>query len=193
MQRPVLHHRDSIRQHQRLSLIVGDINHNCTHAPVDGGNFRAELQAHGSVEVGQWFVKKKNPRLPNQRAAQRDTLAFAAGERRRFSFQKRREIQHFRRAVHPALNLVLRKPPQHQPESEIFKHGQVRQQRVILKNHRNVAVARRHARQWPPVEGNAPRIRRFQTGDHPQRGRFAATGRSHDDQKLAIFYSQVEL
>jgi len=46
-------------------------------AAAEGGDFGAQLQAHGGVEVGERFVKQKNQRLPHQRTAQGHPLAFA--------------------------------------------------------------------------------------------------------------------
>ena len=60
--------------------------------PANARNFRAQLQAHGGIEVGQRFVKQKDFWLPHQGAAQGHPLAFAPGKFARLALQHRREI-----------------------------------------------------------------------------------------------------
>ena len=76
----LVHHRDLVRQRQRLALVVGD---------VDGGEVELALQplelgAHAvaqlGVEIGERLVEQQELRLHHQRARERQPLLLAAGE-----------------------------------------------------------------------------------------------------------------
>jgi hypothetical protein len=119
---------------------------------MDGGDLGAKLDAHRGVEVGERFVKKKNTRLSHERATQGDALAFTGGKRRRSASEERNQTEHFRRGINPAGDFILRKFPQHQPESQVLGDRQVWQQGMISKNHRHVAVSGSDARQGLSVK-----------------------------------------
>ena len=76
----LVHHRDLVRERQRLALVVGD---------VDGGEIEFALQplelgAHAvaqlGVEIGERLVEQEKLRLHHQRAREREPLLLAAGE-----------------------------------------------------------------------------------------------------------------
>jgi hypothetical protein len=67
----------------------------------------------------------------------------------------------------------------------------VRQQGVVLEDHGDVAVARRHSGQRFSVQPDGTLIGRFQTSDQAQRRGFAAAGWANDDQEFVILDGEM--
>ena len=68
----------------------------------------------------------------------------------------------------------------------------MRKKRVILENHRHVAVLWRHPVQRLAVEQNASAVGRLQPRDQPQRRRLPAARRPDDGQQLPVLRRQVQ-
>src|SRR4029077_18596451 len=122
----------------------------------------------------------------HQRPAHRDALALAAGELRRAASQEVVQSEDRARLPDAAFDLGLRRVPLLEPEREVLVHGHVRVERVVLEDHRDIAIAWRHVVHDPaPDRDRAPRGL-LQPGDEPQRGRLAAAGGTDEDQELAV-------
>ena len=68
-------------------------------APVQRLQLDAHLHAQLRVEVRQRLVEQEHRRLAHDRAAHRDALALAAGERARLAVEERAELEDLRRAL----------------------------------------------------------------------------------------------
>jgi len=82
--------------------------------------------------------------------------------------------------------LIGRGPAHLQSEGHVLRHGQMREQRVALEHQAGVAPPGRHARYVALAEPDAAGGRLGETGDHAQGRRLAATGRSEQDDELAV-------
>jgi hypothetical protein len=69
----------------------------------------------------------------------------------------------------------------------------MREQRVVLEDHRNIPFARDHSDDIFSSNLDLAFSHRFQTGNHSHGGGFAAAGRSDQDDKLAVTGCQVEI
>ena len=77
--RPLLQHHDLRRQLAQLGGVVADIDHR--HALVaQPHQIGQDLVLAALVERAERFVEQQQSRLRQQRAAERDALALAAGE-----------------------------------------------------------------------------------------------------------------
>ena len=74
-----------------LHHVVGDVERRQRQAVVKPLEERQDVGLGGVVERGQRLVHQQQPRLRQQRAAERDALALAAGEIARRAAEKRRE------------------------------------------------------------------------------------------------------
>src|SRR5438876_4871194 len=69
----------------------------------------------------------------------------------------------------------------------------MRVQRVALEDHRDVTAARSHIVDDLAADADLTRADLLEPGDHPQRGRLAAAGRSDEDNELPLADVQVEI
>ena len=120
------------------------------------------------------FVKEKNLRLTHDRPADRDPLLLGAGERFRFSIEQRFDAEDACGVDHPLLDFRFGKFPQLEPKSEIVVDAHVRVERVILKNHRDVAVFRRDSVDALFADVNVAFRNLLQSRDHSECRRLPA-------------------
>ena len=67
-----------------------------------------------------------------------------------------------------------RNAPHAQAEQDVLRDGQMREQRVALEHHRDVALGRRQPRDVAVGDHDAAAVGRLESGDQAQRGRLAA-------------------
>ena len=79
---PGVDHRDTVGERQRLLAIVRDVHRGDADAPLQRAELVAQLEAHLVIEIGHRLVEQQQMRIDGQRAAERDTLALAAGKLR---------------------------------------------------------------------------------------------------------------
>ena len=148
----------------------------------DGAHADAELR----IEVRQRLVHEEGLRLADDRAPHRDTLALAAGERGRAPVEQLGEAQQLGHLLDPPTRVVLRRPADFQSVAEVLAHRHVRVQRVVLEDHRDVAMPRREVGDVTVADADVPLGDVLEPRDHPQQRRFAAARRAHEDHELAV-------
>ena len=149
------HDRDAVAERHRLGLVVCHVDRRRAHALLDPRDLGAHLDAQLRVEVRQRLVHQVRGRLAHDRAPHRDALALAAGELRRLAVEVRLEVEHLRGLVHPLVDLLLLHLAQLERERHVVAHGHVRVERVVLEDHRDVAVLRRARRSRPRRRSSA--------------------------------------
>ncbi len=193
LQDPVLEHGDAMAHRHRLDLVVGD---------VDGGDVEVLLQLHDlcagldaqlGVQVGQRLVHEEDLRLADDRAAHRHTLALATGEVLRLAVEELGEVEDLGGALDPLGDLGLGTLLDRQRKAHVLPHGHVWVQGVVLEDHRDVAVTRLFAGDVASTDGDDAGVGRFQTGQGTQGGGLTATGRSDEDEELAVGDLQVQV
>ena len=83
--------------------------------------------------------------------------------------------------------------PQLQAERHVLKNGHVRIQSVVLEHHGDIAVLRGNIIYQTVADVQLAFGNLFQAGDHTQRGRFTAAGRTNQNDEFLIrdFQSKV--
>jgi hypothetical protein len=94
--------------------------------------------------------------------------------------------------MHPARDLALVHLAQLEPEREVLLHRHVRIERVVLKNHRDVAPLRREVVHDLASDQHDAFADLLEAGDHAQRGGLPAPGRTDEDHELALVDLEVE-
>ena len=79
-----------------------------------------------------------------------------------------------------------------QAELDVLRDILVRKQRVALKDHAEIAVARLEIVHHAPVDADFARGRILEAGNHAQGGRLAAAGRSDEHDELAVLDGEVQ-
>ena len=123
----------------------------------------------GSVRIGDRVVNKLPPKdrdvamvfqnyalYPHMTAY--DNMAFGLKMRSMPRTEIRRRVGDAARALHPA---------QLQPEGHVLERAHVRVERVVLEDHRDVAVLRRELVDDLAVDQDAAAADRLEAGDHP--------------------------
>ena len=115
---PLVHHRDLGRHGHRLDLVVGDVDHGVPQLVVQLLDLQPHLGAELGVEVGERLVEEAEADLLDERAADRDALALAAGKLRRLSLQQVIDLQQLRRPGDAALDLLARELSRAEAEAQ---------------------------------------------------------------------------
>ena len=138
-----LHHHDSICHRHGLNLIMGYVNRCGLKSLVQLPDFRAHLHPELCVEIGQWFIEKKNLRVPNDCPPHGDALPLTTRKCTRIPIQIWLESQDLRSPVYPLRYFRLADLPHAQCKCHVGCNSLVRIERVVLKNHCNVTLRRR--------------------------------------------------
>ena len=117
----------------------------------------------------------------------------ATRERFRFAAEVRLQIQKLRSVEHPVSPLFLAHSRDFQRKAHVLRHGHVRIERVVLEDHRDVAVFGWNIGDVAVTNQNPTGIDFFQACEHPQRCGLSTSGGTDEDEKLAIFDVEIEL
>ena len=139
----VAHDDDAIGHRHGFDLIVRYVDRRRLQPLVQFLDLGAHLHAKLGVEIRQRLVEEEHLRIAHDRPPHRHALALAAGELARIARQVGRNMQDFGGAPDPGLDLRFRRAPQFQAEAHVLRHRLVRIERIVLKDHCNVAVFRR--------------------------------------------------
>jgi hypothetical protein len=83
-------------------------------------------------------------------------------------------------------------PPRLEAEGHVLRHGEMREQRVVLEHHADVAPMRRQRRDILPVELHRAAIDAQQAGHDAQQGGLAAAGRPQQGNELALADAEID-
>src|ERR1700752_1510165 len=75
-----------------------------------------------------------------------------------------------------------------QSEGDVFKHVQMRKERIVLKDHAEAASLRRQTRDFFAFEVDRAGVGFFQTRDHSECGRLAAARWTKQSEKLTALH-----
>ena len=189
----VPHDRDAVAERHRLDLVVGHVQGRHADAALQRVDLGAHLHAQLRVQVRERLVHQEGLRLAHDRASHRHPLALAARERARLALEVLLDLQGLRRVPHPLLDLVLRQLAQLQPEGQVLLDGHVRVERVVLEDHRDVAILGSEVVDDPLPDPDLAAADLLEPGQHAQRrGLAAARGPNHDHQ-LAVLDREVQV
>ncbi len=185
LQHAVAHHGDAVAHRHRLHLVVRDVDRRHAQLALHPGDLRAHLHAQAGVEVRERLVHQEDPRLAHDRAAHRDALALAAGELARLALQQVGQAERLAGALDAAPDLGLRRAARAQAEGDVVEDRHVRIERVVLEDHRHVALARIELVDRLVADRDLAGGDLLEAGDHAQGGRLAAAGGPDEDHELA--------
>ena len=186
------HHGDAIPHRHRLDLVVRDVDGRDGEVALDLLDVRAHLHPQLRVQVRQRLVHEEDGRLPDDGAAHRHALSLAAGKCARLAVEIRLQIEDASRLGDSSIDLRLRQLLDLERERDVAANGQVRVERVVLKDHRDVAVLGRQIVDSSIADAHEPSADLLQPGDHPERGRLAASRGSDQDDELPVGDFEIE-
>ena len=136
----VLHDNDARTERHRLGLVVRDIDDRRTQAIVELGDLGAHLDAKLGVQVRERLVHEEYLWVAHDGAAHGDALTLASRERTRLSRKEQVEVKYLGRLAYLPVDLVFGSPLHLERERHVVIHAHVRVERIVLKDHRNVAI-----------------------------------------------------
>ncbi len=172
---------------------MGDVDRGGAGLAVDLGDLGAHRDALLSVEVRKRLVHQEDADLADDGAADGDTLPLAAGERAGQTVKIVGQTEDAGRVLDLLVDHVLVDALQRQAVGQVVIHAHLRVQGVALEHHGDLALARAPLVGALPVDQELALADVLQTGDHAQRGGFAAARGADEDDKFALLDFQVEI
>ena len=151
------------------------------------------LYAQGRVQIRERLVHQEHLRLADQGATERDPLSLASRELGRPPVEQSDDIERGRDIADAGTDALARLASRFHAEAEVLPHRHMWVKGVALEDERNVAVLRWHAVDDTAADLDRPVRGPLEPGEHPQRGRLAASGRAHENKKLASLDREVEV
>src|SRR5579883_3378409 len=188
----IVHDDDLIGHGHGFDLIVGDVHRRRLQALMQLLDLGAHLHAQLGIEIRQGLVEQKDLRVAYDSPPHGDALTLAAGELARVARQQLHQAENLGRALDPDVDLALRRAAQLQRECHVVGDRHVRIERVILKDHRDVALFRWQMIDDPVADANLPGGDVFKSRDHAQQCGLAAAGRPDQHDEFAIAYRNVD-
>ena len=193
LQAALAEHADLVADGEGFFLVVGDQDGAGAARLEDVAHFAAQAAAQLHVQVGEGLVEQQQARLRRQGAGQRDTLLLAAGEFVRVALAQVAELDQIEQLAGDALALGVLADA----EGDVLRHGQVREQRVVLEDHADAPRFRRlgeaGAGDHFARQADLALADRLETGDGAQGGGLAAAGGAEQATDVAGVQVQVEL
>ena len=203
----VAHDDDAVAEGHGLDLIVRDVDERGVNLLAQLDDLRAHLVAQLRVEVRERLVHQQHLGASDDGAADGHALALAAGERLGLAVEELSDVEDFGRLAHATVDLVvrhflemrlavrvrLRDLLELEREGNIFIDGHVRIKRIVLEDHRDVAVFGRDVVHLLAVDEELAAADLLETGDHAQRGRLAAAARADEHDELLVGHVDVEV
>ena len=187
------HDSDAVAQTQRLHLVVRDVDGSCVHLADQFFQLGAELESQQRIQIGKRLVHQQHRRLHDNCACHRHPLALTPGELRGIAQEVRLQLQQSCRALDSAANFLGRPFLHAKAKGDVFEHGQVWEDRVALKHHRDSPLARRKLRDVPIADDDPPGIRVFETSKHAQQRGLAAATRPEQDHELSVGHRERDV
>ena len=141
---PVVDDGDAVAHAHRLDLVVGHIDRGDADPLLELLDLQAGRGAQFGVEVRERLVEQQRGRLAHQRARERDTLAFAAGELARPPVEQMPDAEQLRRPLDLLVDFGARNALRPQRKGDVVAHREMRIEAVALEHHRHAAGARRN-------------------------------------------------
>ena len=187
------HDDDRVGHAQCFLLVVRDKDEGDPGRLLDVFQLLLHILAQLQVQRGERLVQQQHLRPADQGACDRHALLLSAGEAgdaALFKALERHKRQHF---VDALIDLRFRHLLLAQREGDVFKHVQVREERIALEDRVDVALVGRDGRDLLAHENDLALVGRFKAADDAQRRRFAAAGGTEKRQKFVVIDVQIDM
>ncbi len=181
-----IHEHDPVAERHGFDLVVRDIDDRGFQPHVEAGDFGPHLDAELGVEIGERLVEEEDFGFADDGSAEGNALPLAAGEFARAAVEERFDRKDGGGFTDALFDFGFRCAAHFQAERHVLVDRHVRVEGVILKDHGDVAIAGGDIVHESIADVNFAAAGFFQTGDHAERGRFAATAGTDENDELAV-------
>ena len=179
------HDHDAIGHHERLALVVGDVDRRHPELALDASEFELHLLAQLAIERGKRFIQQQEIRLEHERAGDGDALLLPARELVDAPVAEAGKTHELEIVRHPVGDLVLRKAAHPQGIGDVFRGRHVGEEGEALEDHADGAAVGRKLPQVAAADPDLACARRDEAGDHAQKRGLAAARGAEDGEKAA--------
>jgi hypothetical protein len=144
------------------------------------------------VKIGQRLIQEEQLGAAHQRAADREALLLAAGQRVRLARERVADAEHFGDFGHARADLAGAHPLLAQGIGKIVEGREVRVERERLENHGHAAPLHGRMRDVLAREPYGARVRTLEAGDAAQSRGLTGGARAEDHEELAGGDIQVD-
>ena len=168
---PAVHDRDPVGHLEGLLLVVGHEHAGHVDLVVQPAEPLAQLLAHLRVERAEGLVEEKDARLRGQRARQRHALALPARELRGEGPLQPFQLDQGEELLHALPSARLRPAAHAEPEGDVVEHAHVPEERVVLEDEADVALAHADLGDVLVVVAHRAVVGDLEPGDDPEQRR----------------------
>ena len=179
------HDGDPIRQAQGFALIVGYEDRGHAELALDLLDFNLHRRAQISVERRKRLVEQQYLRRDDKRASQRHTLLLTARKLVRPAIFHAGEPHERERLGDPTLQVGLGDAPHPQTVSDIVRDAHVREQRIALEHHPDLALVGRNVIDTLAVDLDLAAVGHKKPGDQIEQRGLAASRWPEQGHELA--------
>src|SRR5450830_44587 len=144
------------------------------------------------VQIRQRLIHQADRMAGDHRARQRHALTLSAGQLRRLALFQALQVGQRQRVLQTLAAFGGMHAAYLHAEANVFRHVQVRKQRVRLEHHRQAACRRRCVGDVFAIDVDAAAVGCFEPGQQSQQGGFAAAGGAQQGDQLTAFELQVQ-
>ena len=182
----VLHDSDTVPHGHRFDLVVRDVDRRSAQALVEARQLAPRLHAQQRVEVGKRLVHQECVRLAHDRPRERNALTLATGQLVWVAIEQLVELEDRGRAFDGLADVLLRLLGHLKREGDVLEDGHVRIERVVLEDHRHVALDRVDEVHEPVPDRDLAGGRILEPRDQPQDRALPTAGRPQQHEELAV-------
>ena len=142
----IFHDGNAIRERQCLFLVVRHVDCGNAQSALQRTQLQLHLFTEFRVEIRQRLVQEKNLGLDHDGSRERNALLLAAAQLARESIPGPSQPNKVQGIGHPVRGFASPDLAHPQAEANVFGHGHVWKQGVILEHHSDVPPVRRHIR-----------------------------------------------
>ena len=193
LDRPIVEDRDAVRHGEGLALVVGDVDDGDPDALVDMLELVLHVLAELAVERPQRLVHQHEARLVDERPGHRHPLLLPARELSGTALLEAGELHHLQRLADLARDLRLSDLTALQGKREILLDRHVREERIVLEHHPDVAPVRRSAFQRSARKLDVAVGHGLEPGEHEKGRGLARPGGTEQGEKLAVGDVQIQV
>ena len=153
----------------------------------------AQLLAHLRVDGRKGFVEQQQFRLRRERPRKGHALPLAARKLHRVTPAEFLEADQLDELIHARPDLRRRRFLHLQPEGDVFAHGHVAEQCVVLEHEADAALAGGDIVDAPPADEDIAAVRLLQPCNHAQDGGLARAGRAEQADEAPLFHGKIHI
>src|SRR5690348_6528209 len=137
----VPHEGDAVCERHRLDLVVGNVDHGMAKLLMEPLDFSSHIISKLGIQIAQRLIEQEEQRVSDDRTADCDTLALTTRQLTWKPLEKLHNTEHVGGTLHTSVDFGRCNSPRPKTERYVFIDIEIGIKRVILKDHRDIAVA----------------------------------------------------